>query len=300
MPVTHGLSFRGDRADGQAKLIKAAIIAVFLGMGDQDQLAVIHFARIVFETGIVLIFADLFAVCVELNLAPIFFISGTTKRAGIACANGFQFLVDRADRVAACKDVDIDLFRGVILDRKARGCLSLHREGQARSDGGQKDGEGTKKHGVVSQVSGNRGRSLGVQLAVQFVCDADCPAIVDDDRFVRDGRSAAVFFFAFANLFIVRENLDLAEVHALPLASHRFCFSFRDFLGFRLGHAVRIIAIIDLDFEPFPALILNFEPRAGSGIHGEKGARSGGDDERGEGAKKHGISFAEIERRQGL
>ena len=76
-----------------------------------------------------------------------------------------------------------------------------------------------------------------------------------------------MLFLAFADFIIVGEDLDLAEVHSLALTSHRFCFCSRDSLGFRFGNAVGIVAVIDLDFDSFPAVILNLEPRIRGGIH---------------------------------
>ncbi|NQY40502.1 MAG: hypothetical protein HRT80_10425 [Henriciella sp.] len=67
--------------NAQVGSIKTAIVAVCIRVRDDDQLAISHFARIVFETGIVLTFADQFAVCVELNLTAIFTVKRRSKPA---------------------------------------------------------------------------------------------------------------------------------------------------------------------------------------------------------------------------
>lgn len=78
-----------ETGNGQNELVKAAIVALFLAMGDDDHLAIFHFAGIVLETGIMLIFADLFAVRVELDLAAVFSVTGTAEGTVIPRADRF-------------------------------------------------------------------------------------------------------------------------------------------------------------------------------------------------------------------
>ncbi|MEL7389335.1 MAG: hypothetical protein AAFN76_06100 [Pseudomonadota bacterium] len=64
--------------------------------------------------------------------------------------------------------------------------------------------------------------------------------------------------------------------------------------GFAWGRAERIVAIIDVNFDAFVALVLDRKLRLRGGVHCKKSAGRGGEKESGEMSKEHGVSCSVV------